>query len=256
MPSPHIGSTWQSTRQTAPALTRLLADLGVQSLVDVPCGIGDWVVHCLPEGCRYIGLDIRASSIEYRLGKNEVSHHHFERFNILESVPPRADAVLFRDLAIHLSNGENMIAINHLKRSGSRWLIASTFTDRENEDLKGNTFRNVNLERAPYGFPPPERSIRDPVLVDGVPKETALDRTLGLWPLSVLPTYSASQIESAIRGSTQSAEHFLERSRRHRRRFGNVEQAMTLLRTAMRLEPGLAIDPEERALLEEHQTDR
>jgi hypothetical protein len=88
-----------------------------------------------------------------------------------------------RDLLGHLTFDQAKKAIRNFKRSGTTYLLTTTFTDREtNLDLKGDGFwRPLNLERPPMSFPKPVKIINENCTEDNLQYH---DKSLGLWVLS------------------------------------------------------------------------
>ena len=96
-----------------------------------------------------------------------------------------APAVLCRDGPVHLSFAEVFRAFAHLKRSGSRYLLTTTFSQLErNIDILNGDWRPLNLQQPPFSLPAPLRSI-----VEGCTEEGGAyaDKMLGLWEIRCLP---------------------------------------------------------------------
>jgi len=72
-------------------------------------------------------------------------------------------------------------AIKNFKKSGSKYLLTTTFTGRsENVDLGNEIWRTLNLELPPFNLPKPKRIINEKCTeFDGIFK----DKSLGLWAL-------------------------------------------------------------------------
>src|SRR5207237_555349 len=88
---------------------------------------------------------------------------------------PRADVILCRDCLIHLSFKHARAAIANFKRSGARFLLATTHTSvRLNTDIRTGEWRSVNLQLPPFDFPPPAHLIVE---------DEELGKCLGLWSL-------------------------------------------------------------------------
>jgi hypothetical protein len=71
-----------------------------------------------------------------------------------------------------------------VRASGARYLITTTFLEREaNADVVDGNWRPLNLERAPFGFPPPAA-----VLIEGCEEEGGAyaDKALGAWAVADL----------------------------------------------------------------------
>jgi hypothetical protein len=72
----------------------------------------------------------------------------------------------------------------NFRRSGAKYLLTTTFTDRpENRDLGRLIWRPLNLQAAPFRFPPPLE-----LLNEGCTEENSqfADKSLGLWQITDL----------------------------------------------------------------------
>ena len=89
-----------------------------------------------------------------------------------------------RDCLVHLSFDHIRQAFDNLRRSGSTWLLTTTFLDHhENVDIESGDWRILNLTRAPFNLPAPEG-----VLVEGCLEGDGAyaDKALGLWRIADL----------------------------------------------------------------------
>jgi hypothetical protein len=106
----------------------------------------------------------------------------FVRLDLTEDALPKVDLILCRDCLPHLSNAVILKAIANLKRSGSTYLLTTTFDQRaRNSDVTTGMFRALNLEIAPFAFGKPLRLIDEKC-----PTEGHGDKRLGLWRISDL----------------------------------------------------------------------
>jgi hypothetical protein len=75
------------------------------------------------------------------------------------------------------------MAIQNIKRSGSTYLLTTTFPHAENSVIVTGSWRAINLQGAPFYFPAPvaifnESSKNDPA---------TLSKSLALWKIADLP---------------------------------------------------------------------
>jgi hypothetical protein len=106
----------------------------------------------------------------------------FLQADITRDELPRADFVLCRDVLVHFPDDDVELALAAFRRTGARWLLVTTFTARErNDPIELGSWRALNLEAPPFGFPPPVRTLDDIPIVD---RHLGLDKRLGLWNLS------------------------------------------------------------------------
>jgi hypothetical protein len=188
------GSTAQQTTRIRRELPALFDELGIGSLVDAPCGDLAWMRLVQHDLDSYIGCDIVEELIEELSATFAAPGTSFQRLDVVCELPPRADAILSRDSLVHFSYEEVFATLRNFQRSGSTFLITTTFPERKrNRDIRTGDWRPLNLERAPFSFPPPVRLIVEGCTEDG---GRWSDKSLGVWrladlslPLAVLATH-------------------------------------------------------------------
>lgn len=150
------GSAEGQTAVLRTELPRLLTRLGVGSLLDLPCGDANWISTIPLPGIDYLGADI----VPELIARNHETHGSNRRFVVLDlltSLLPRVDLVLCRDCLVHFSFADIERAMANLRRSGSTWLLTTTFPGQAaNEEIVTGDWRPINLEQAPFNFPAPE----------------------------------------------------------------------------------------------------
>jgi hypothetical protein len=178
------GSALEQTRVIAQRLPGLLRELGVSRLLDVPCGDFHWMSTVPLDGIRYVGGDIVRQLIERNRTNYKRPGVEFRRVDLLTDTLPQADLVMCRDGLVHLSNADIVHAVRNFGRSGSTYLLTTTFPGRErNDDILTGDWRPLNLEAPPFRFPQPLRLINEECteLNRAYP-----DKSLGLWRLAEL----------------------------------------------------------------------
>ena len=162
-------------------LPELLGELAVDVLLDAGCGDFRWMSETELPVREYIGVEVVPELAA------ELERHHarpgrrFLQADITRDELPPADLVLCREVLVHFPDDDVERALANFRRTGARWLLATTFTARQaNEPVELGGWRTLNLEAAPFSFPPPERTLEDIPIRD---RELALDKRLGLWPL-------------------------------------------------------------------------
>lgn len=170
------GSTLERTEILRRELPPLLARLGVRRLVDAPCGDCNWRQHTAIDLDAYIGVDIIPALIEENRRRFPHPNWRFELADLVEDDLPRGDAVLCRDALIHLSLAEILRALSNIRRSGAKYLLATSHEKiSANTDVTTGGWRSVNLMLAPFNLPPPlERIIENP----------QTGKILGIWMLA------------------------------------------------------------------------
>ncbi|MBC7873213.1 MAG: class I SAM-dependent methyltransferase [Ferruginibacter sp.] len=168
------GSTIAYTTHLRQQLPGVLASLGIKTLLDAPCGDCHWISQVDLSAIAYTGADIVPELIE----SNKINHpqKNFITADIARDKLPAADMVLCRDCFIHLRKKEIIQVIQNFKRSGIKYMLASTYPVDINKEILTGHFRPVNLELSPFGLPVPLQKIKDH-------PEGATPRFLALWLL-------------------------------------------------------------------------
>jgi SAM-dependent methyltransferase len=177
------GSTVVRTASLRPTLLALFEELGVRSLLDAPCGDFNWMKEMPLDGIEYIGVDVVAELI----GRNHRLHgrpgRRFLVADLVADALPAADLILCRDGLVHLPDEDVLRALDRFRRSGARYLLATTFPGQPaNSEIVAGHWRPMNLEKAPFHLPPPLRLVSDGCTAPGY-----TDKALGLWELTAVP---------------------------------------------------------------------
>jgi hypothetical protein len=178
------GAAEEQTARLRAELPALLTDLGVRSLLDLPCGDYSWMATIDLPVERYIGADLLPELIAPLQGRYGDARRRFMVLDLTRDTLPAADLLLCRDCLVHLSLVDIRLALSNVARSGISWLLTTTFPEgAENEDIVTGDWRLLHLERAPFSFPPPVR-----LLDEGCTEGAGLfaDKSLGLWRVSDL----------------------------------------------------------------------
>ena len=133
----------------------------------------------------YIGVDFLDGLIAENQRRYGVQDRRFLCLDIRDAPLPHADCILCRDCLVHLSFADISRVLQNFRDSGAHYLLATTFTDRrENEDTSHGAWRPLNLARPPLSFPRPLRLLNEKCSEAG---GTFRDKSLGLWRLGDLP---------------------------------------------------------------------
>ena len=172
------GSTLARTEVVRRALPGLLEEVGARTLLDAPCGDFNWMRHVDLGGVEYVGADVVPELVERNRRAYAGPGRSFVVADVARDRLPRADLVLCRDCFIHLSFRDIHAALANFRRSGARFLLATTHDSvAENDDMRTGGWRSVNLMLPPFNLPPPRR-----LLVE----DAELGKCLGLWSLEEL----------------------------------------------------------------------
>ncbi|HEX9138504.1 MAG TPA: class I SAM-dependent methyltransferase [Steroidobacteraceae bacterium] len=177
-----VGSNLEQTAEVRRALPLLLRARQFRSMLDLACGDFNWM-RLLPLDIDYVGADIVASLVTENQRRYGSDRCRFMRLDLLAEKLPPADLVLCRDCLVHFSYRDVFRALANIKRSGSGFLLTTTFTGRTaNHDILTGHWRPLNLQQAPFSLPPPAW-----LLDEQCPQQHYRDKHLGLWPVADLP---------------------------------------------------------------------
>jgi hypothetical protein len=154
-------------------------------MLDAPCGDLFWMKEVPLELERYIGADIVAALIVENTRRFGGPTREFRHLDITRDTLPRTDLILCRDCLVHLPVAAILAALKNFKRSGSRYLLTTTFTARaDNPDIPAGQWRTLNLQAAPFNFPAPEQLVNERCTEGG---GQYTDKSMGLWKIDALP---------------------------------------------------------------------
>lgn len=179
------GSEIEQTARVRGHLEGVIARHGVRSMLDIPCGDFAWMRHTNLEGISYIGADIVPALVEQDQQRYGSAMRRFASLDLTADDLPAVDLVFCRDCLVHLCFEKIAAAVRNLKRSGSVWLLTTTFPQHdENHNISDGDWRLLNFERAPFHFPPAEEILNEGCTEEG---GSYADKSLGLWRIALLP---------------------------------------------------------------------
>ncbi len=179
------GSNLKSTEQLRQLLPKLLTDLSVRSMLDVPCGDFNWMAHVDLAGIDYLGGDIVPELIARNRGLHSREAVRFEVIDLIQGPLPKSDLVFCRDCLVHLSHNHIAAALANIRASGSTYLLTTIYPGSPNDDIYTGEWRPLDLTRAPFHLPAPMRMIAEGQ--DWLPGQ-AKEKMLGLWRITDLPS--------------------------------------------------------------------
>ncbi|MGD0200323.1 MAG: class I SAM-dependent methyltransferase [Bryobacteraceae bacterium] len=179
------GSDLENTEVLRQALGGLVRRLSVQSLLDIPCGDCNWIMHSqVPDSLSYLGADIVPELISSNIARWNRPNVSFQVIDLVSSRLPRADLVLVRDCLVHLMLADGLRALRNVCTSGSRYLLTTTYPNTaSNPDVPTGWWRPLNLERPPFSLPRPVFLLNEQYTGD---EGRYADKSLGLWHISDL----------------------------------------------------------------------
>lgn len=176
------GSNLHQTQEIRLALPKLIQEYRISSILDAPCGDFYWMRFVNLNTCKYIGVDIVKNLIEDNRKKYQSAMRAFVQIDIAAGKLPKVDLIICRDLLVHLPFTDIVKVIRNFKSSGSTYLLTTTFTgiQRNNIDISTGSWRPLNLELKPINLPRPICLINEKCT-----EQNGLfsDKCLGLWRL-------------------------------------------------------------------------
>ena len=171
-------ATVEATERVRQQLPALVKKLGVKSMLDAPCGDFNWMQHTELELDKYIGADVVPDLIKRNQESYAKPGREFRVIDITKDEIPTVDLIFCRDCLIHLSLHYMSAAIANFKKSGSKYLLTTTYTTHpENTDILTGDCRFINLEIPPFNLPEP---------LELIVEEPETSKSMGLWRLEDL----------------------------------------------------------------------
>jgi|WetSurMetagenome_2_1015567.scaffolds.fasta_scaffold175059_2 hypothetical protein len=177
-----LGSQLDATTQLSSQLPNLLDLLGVETLLDIPCGDFSWLSAATLHVRHYVGADIVPEIVLRNISRYRDSHH-FAEFRVLDLTKdplPEGDALLCRDCLVHLPYTMIADALKNITASRIRYVLLTTFvgSERVNADIEAGNWRPLNFEKPPFSFPAPEIILNEGCVEE---KGAYADKSLGVW---------------------------------------------------------------------------
>lgn len=179
------GSGLEQTAALRTALPRLFRQLGVATLLDLPCGDWRWLATLDLGGLQYTGGDLLEELVEQNRRLHGGPNRTFVQLDLTTSSLPAADLLLCRDCLVHLSCRDIDKAFRNIRRSNITYLLTTTFpAEVANADIVTGDWRPLNLQAAPFSLPAPMELINEGC-TEG--NGAFSDKSLGLWRIRDLP---------------------------------------------------------------------
>lgn len=173
------GSSLDATAVVRQKLPGILRECGIRTLLDIPCGDYHWFKDVNESGeFVYIGADVVHDLIRHN--RKHYPGVDFRELDITASQLPQVDLVFVRDLFGHFSNRDIKYALNNTRRSGSKYLMATTFPNHHaHVDIITGEWRPINLAEF-YGLGDPVYLLNEHCTAGN---GKYADKSLGLWEL-------------------------------------------------------------------------
>jgi hypothetical protein len=177
------GSELECTESIRTFLPKLFKEFQVESILDAPCGDFNWMRHVPLSGLTYTGIDVVPEIVKRNQEKYGTDTIQFKPGDITKDTLPKVDLIICRDCLVHLPLWYGCLALRQFKRSGSKYLLATTYPHATvNNDTPLGSWRSLNLSLPPFNCGDPILLISDPS--DDTGKNP--DKSLGLWELDAI----------------------------------------------------------------------
>ena len=179
------GSTLAATKVVRDALPTIVKQFGIKTVLDVPCGDFNWMQH-VELGAEYIGADIVRELVEYNVKTYAAPGRKFVQLDLMTDPLPQAELILCRDCFGHFCIEDAWLAIENIRRSSARYLLATTYTKRHANPVRTHTgnWYPCALHCAPFRFPAPLRVYNERCCEAQM---RVRDKSLGLWRVADIP---------------------------------------------------------------------
>ncbi|MDT8429064.1 MAG: class I SAM-dependent methyltransferase [Pseudomonadales bacterium] len=177
------GSNMARTATVRRELPALLHRLGIDSMLDIPCGDFYWMKEVELPVTRYIGADIVADMIAANNQLYANDQRHFSKLNLLTDELPEVDLIFCRECLVHFSFADIAQAMDTIQRCGATYLLTTHFPEvRRNTDIVTGKHRSLNLQLPPLNWPQPLEEI-----IEYDTGRKAGHKYLSLWRVADLP---------------------------------------------------------------------
>lgn len=176
------GSVLEQTYEVRKHLPLIFEKYKIKTMADAPCGDFFWMKEVNLAQIDYIGIDVVDELILMNKKMHESAKIKFMQADIISDSLPLVDLVLCRDMMIHLPNALVLKALANIKKSGARYLLATTFDHiTENRDIKIAEWRPLNLQKKPFNLPEPVLKINERCTLND---PAAAYKYLALWQIN------------------------------------------------------------------------
>jgi hypothetical protein len=182
------GSNLVQTAIIRKEIPNIVKQFGIKSMLDAPCGDYYWMKEIKEQlikyGVKYTGADIVPAIVKDNNARYSNALTIFIQLDIINNVPPKVDLIFSRDCLVHLSYQDIYDALRQFKKSGSVYLLTTTFTgNRLNKNIHTGDWRPLNLLAPPFSFPKSLLVINENCTEDN---GIYADKSIGLWKLKTI----------------------------------------------------------------------
>lgn len=150
------GAEMRQTREIRKVIPKIFKRYHIRTMLDIPCGDFNWMKAVdLSKLDKYIGADIVSELITLNIARYGDEQKEFIELDVTKNPLPIVDLVFSRDCFVHLNNDDICKALNNIKKSGSTFLLTTTYIyENTNIDTKEGKWRSINLNIKPFNLPP------------------------------------------------------------------------------------------------------
>jgi len=181
------GSTKMSASLIIERLPEAFKTLNIKRLYDAACGDFNWMKDVVKHLEYYRGADIVELLIQDNKSKYETDNIKFKVSNMISDniENENFDAILLRDVLVHLPDTYVIEVLDKLKKSGIKYLIATDFSELENNiDIESfGLWRPINLEIKPFNLGEPVYRIKEENQMYRWHDICKQDKELNIWKL-------------------------------------------------------------------------
>jgi len=161
----YIGST--EMMSALRFISETVSNYSLTSMLDIPCGDVNWQMESAEIDLIdvYVGADIVQKIVHNAAERFRYhSNKHFIQWDLASCVVPKLstvygdkrpfDLIIVKEMLQHIPLKDARQAARHLKRSGARFVIATTWQNViENRNIEAGEWYPNNLELPPFNFP-------------------------------------------------------------------------------------------------------
>jgi len=155
-------STLQKTAQIRSNLPSILEALHITSILDCGCGDFHWMKTLSFPSIQYLGVDIVEKLIKRNQELYTSDSVHFQKMNLLEEPPERADLWLARDFCcLYSYKGIKRFFEKFLESNSPYIALTSVQSENENTDGMNGSWRPLSITAPPFNLQQPVASSPD-----------------------------------------------------------------------------------------------
>jgi Methyltransferase domain len=179
------GSMIEGTITIRKQLPEIISKYDIKTMLDVPCGDYNWMKE-VEKNCNYIGGDIVSEIVERNQKLYSSEKVTFKKIDITRDNLEKVDLIFCKDCLQHLSDENVKKAINNFKKSGSKFLLVTSYPKTwRNHDVFNGDYRPLNLLVKPFYLVKPIIKIKEKSIL----KDIEPDKTMYLFFIESLPNF-------------------------------------------------------------------